>query len=189
MSSHGPEPLRVWLDAKVRAEIERRARVESLPAAHEAGKLLAFALGLAWHRPANLPLRTRYEPLRAANARHPNCVYVQSTPEMRQRLASGARVNGRPLRSFASERIYAALGVRFVPPTMGKPVVRTVEDRRRQNRDQARRHYAKYRDEINERRRASNLPPEERERRNRLARERAAKRRKAELDALLAHYR
>ena len=185
MSSHGPEPLRVWLDAKVRAEIERRARVESLPAAHEAGKLLAFA----WHRPANLPLRTRDEPLRAANARHPNCVYVQSTPEMRQRLASGARVNGRSMRAFASERIYAALGVRWIPPTMGKPVVRTEEEKKRQNRDQARRHYAKYRDEINERRRASNLTPEERERRNRLARERAAKRRKAELDALLAHYR
>jgi len=186
VSSHGPEPIYVWLDAKVRAEIERRARVESLPAAHEAGKLLAFGLGLAWIRPANLPLRTRYEPLRAANARHPNCVYVNTSPEMRRRLASGARVNGRSARAFASERIYAALGVRWIPPTMGKPVVRTEEEKKRQRRDQAAKHYAKYRDEINERRRASNLPPEERERRNRLARERAAKRRKAELDALLA---
>ena len=189
MSSHGPEPLRVWLDAKVRAEIERRARVESLPASHEAGKLLAFALGLAWHRPANLPLRTRYEPLRAANARHPNCVYVQSTPEMRQRLASGARVNGRSARAFASERIYAALGVRFVPPTMGKPVVRTVEDIRRQRRVQAAKHYAAHRDEINAARRTENLSPEQRERRNRLARERRAKRRAQELADLLASYR
>ena len=186
MSSHGPEPLRVWLDAKVRAEIERRARVESLPAAHAAGKLLAFALGIVWTRPASLPLRTRYEPLRAANDRHPNNVYVQCSPEMRARLESGARVNGRPMRAFASERIYAALGVRWIPPTMGKPVVRTVEEKKRQNREQARRHYARHRDEINERRRACNLGPEERERRNRLARERAAKRRQAELDELLA---
>ena len=185
MSSHGPEPLRVWLDAKVRAEIERRASVESLPAAHEAGRLLAFA----WRRPASLPLRTKYEPLRAAKAKSPNAVYVSCTDEMRQRLASGARVNGRPLRSFASERIYAALGVRFVPPTMGKPVVRTVEDIRRQRRVQAAKHYAAHRDEINAARRTENLSPEARERRNRLARERRAKRRAQELAELLASYR
>jgi hypothetical protein len=189
VSSHGPEPLRVWLDAKVRAEIERRARVELLPAAHEAGRLLSFALGLAWRRPASLPLRTRYEPLRAAKAKSPNAVYVYCTDEMRQRLASGARVNGRPLRSFASERIYAALGVRFVPPTMGKPVVRTAEDIRRQRRVQAAKHYAAHRDEINAARRTENLSPEARERRNRLARERRAKRRAQELADLLASYR
>ena len=189
MSSHGPEPLRVWLDAKVRAEIERRARVESLPAAHEAGRLLAFALGLAWHRPANLALRTRYEPLRSSDERHPNCVYVQCSPDVRARLASGARVNGRPRSAFASERICAALGVRFVPPTMGKPVVRSVEDIRRQRRVQAAKHYAAHRDEINAARRTENLSPEQRERRNRLARERRAKRRAQKLADLLASYR
>lgn len=169
MSSHGPSPIYVWLSGSARSRVEAIARKEDVPAAHVAGRLLAEGVGVRWTEAGRACVGFRQ--LRAANSRKPNSVYVTASPQVVDRIRTAARVNGMTVSRFASSRIYASLGIRFVAPTMGKPVVRTAEDIRRQRRVQAAKHYAAHRDEINAARRTENLSPEARERRNARARE------------------
>ncbi len=178
MASHGPEPIRVWADARIRAAVERRARAESIPAAHEAGKLLAAAFGLDWRRPASVPLRSEYEPFSSTKSR-PNRVYVSAPPDVREKLESAAKVGGKSVSRVAVEFLCSVLGLPFKAPSMGRKPFVSAERKAWRNREHVADYYRRNRDEVNARRRVAALSPEAREARNLAARRNRARRKAA----------
>lgn len=179
MHSHGTSPIYVWLSGSARSRVEAIARKENVPAAHVAGRLLAQGVGVPWTEDGRP--HVGFRPLRATNPRRPNSVYVTASPGVLARIRTGARVNGMTVSRFASSRIYASLGIRFVAPTMGKvPRQRSqmeFELARQLNARRAHDHYHANRDRINAARRVSALTPEQRDEKNRKARVWAAMRR------------
>ncbi len=177
--SHGPGPVYVWLSGLARSRVEAIARKENIPAAHVAGRLLAQGVGAPWTE-AGRPC-VGFRPLRSTNPRKPNSVYVSASPGVLARIRTGARVNGMTVSRFASSRIYASLGIRFVAPPMGKvPRQRSqmeLELARQLNARRAHDYYHANRDRINAARRVSALTPEQRDEKNRKARVWAARRR------------